>query len=151
MKNLVRRSAAPGVFRFPSLGPALAFTAGTLSLVGSERPEPHIDAASVQRVMTTLSADEMAGRAPFTPAIDEAADFIRDEFARIQSLDDSDRNILVLVRTRHQAFFQGLANQLPGDWRHGGIHLSGPTPAGECGAAPLLLFGSRLEVLQPLH
>jgi hypothetical protein len=55
----------------------------TLSLVGCERPEPEIDAASVERVITALSGDEMLGRAPFTPSIDKAADFVRDEFASI--------------------------------------------------------------------
>ena len=54
-----------------------------LSIAGCGRPEPDIDAVSVRRVITTLSADEMLGRAPFTPAIDKAADFIRGEFAAI--------------------------------------------------------------------
>ncbi len=39
--------------------------------------------ASVERVITTLSADEMQGRKKLTPGIDKAADFIRDEFASI--------------------------------------------------------------------
>jgi hypothetical protein len=51
--------------------------------VGCERPELEIDAANVERVITTLSADDMLGRATFTPSIDKAADFIRDEFASI--------------------------------------------------------------------
>lgn len=54
-----------------------------LSIAGCGRPEPDIDAASVERVVTALSADEMLGRAPFTPGIDKAADFIADEFASI--------------------------------------------------------------------
>jgi len=63
--------------RVLTLGIAAVFIAGC------GRPEPDIDAANVERVITTLSADEMLGRAPFTPAIDKAANFIRDEFASI--------------------------------------------------------------------
>ena len=54
-----------------------------LSIAGCGRPGPDIDAASVKRVISTLSADEMLGRAPFTPGIDKAAIFIRDEFESI--------------------------------------------------------------------
>lgn len=54
-----------------------------LSIAGCGRPGPDIDAASVKRVVTTLSADDMLGRAPFTSGIDKAADFIREEFASI--------------------------------------------------------------------
>jgi len=54
-----------------------------LYIAGCGRPEPDIDAASVERVITSLSADEMLGRAPFTPGIDKAADVIADEFASI--------------------------------------------------------------------
>jgi len=63
-----------------------------LSIANCRRPEPEIDAASVERVITALSADEMLGRAPFTPGIDRAANFIRDEFASIglDVLDDMD-------------------------------------------------------------
>jgi hypothetical protein len=63
-----------------------------LSIAGCGRPEPDIDAASVERIITALSADEMLGRAPFTPGIDKAAAFIRDEFASIglDVLDDMD-------------------------------------------------------------
>ncbi len=52
---------------------ALVLAIVTPYVVGCERPEAEIDAASVERVITTLSADEMLGRAPFTPAIDKAA------------------------------------------------------------------------------
>ena len=55
----------------------------TVCVVGCEHREPEIDAARVERVITSLSADEMLGRAPFTTAIDEAAHFIRDEFASV--------------------------------------------------------------------
>lgn len=160
-----------------------------LSVAGCGRTEPDIDAASVERVITTLSADEMMGRAPFTAAIDKAADFIRDEFAsigldgldgmdgylqrfmvyrlrvqslrvalngveipsertfaaadapsvrwttgdpveiavigpdedlkqKIQSIGDSERNTLVVMSARHREFFRGLANELPGSYRH---------------------------------
>ena len=67
----------------PCPWPAMVLATVTLSLVGCERPEPDIDLASVERVITTLSADDMLGRAAFTLGIDKAAEFIRDEFASI--------------------------------------------------------------------
>lgn len=39
-----------------------------------------INATEVERIETVLSSDAMEGRKTFTPAIDRAADFIRDEF-----------------------------------------------------------------------
>ena len=42
-----------------------------------------VEAASVKRIVTTLAADDMAGRATFTPGIEKAADFITDEFTKI--------------------------------------------------------------------
>jgi hypothetical protein len=76
----------------------------TLSPVGCEHREPDIDAASVERVITTLSADEMLGRATFTPGIDKAADFIHDEFASIglEVLDDMDDYLQRFVAYRLQ-------------------------------------------------
>ncbi len=41
-----------------------------------------INAAEVERIEKTLSADDMQGRKTFTPGIDKAADFIADEFAK---------------------------------------------------------------------
>jgi hypothetical protein len=41
-----------------------------------------INAAAVERIEKTLSADDMRGRRPFTPEIDKAADFIAAEFKK---------------------------------------------------------------------
>ncbi|KPK01964.1 MAG: hypothetical protein AMS20_12700, partial [Gemmatimonas sp. SG8_28] len=52
-----------------------------LTTCGGRAPE--IDQASVTRILTTLSADEMEGRRAFTPAATKAAEFIHAEFAAI--------------------------------------------------------------------
>ena len=83
MKNPLIRLYAEAGLLVPCLRPALILGTVTLSLPGCEPRNPGIDVASVERVITTLSADEMLGRATFTPGIDKAADFIRDEFASI--------------------------------------------------------------------
>jgi hypothetical protein len=83
MTNALRMLDASDGLRVPRPRAALVLAVITLCLVGCERPEPEIDLASVERVITTLSADEMLGRATFTPGIDKAADFIRDEFESI--------------------------------------------------------------------
>ncbi len=62
---------------------ALVLAGVTLCLTGCGRRDPEIDLDSVERVVTALSADELLGRAAFTPGLDQAADFIRDEFALI--------------------------------------------------------------------
>jgi len=54
-----------------------------LLLVACERPEPSIEQSSVERIMTTLSADEMMGREAFTPGAAMAVNFIAGEFAEI--------------------------------------------------------------------
>lgn len=41
-----------------------------------------INATEVERIEKVLSSDEMGGRAPFTPGIDKAADFIAAEFKK---------------------------------------------------------------------
>jgi hypothetical protein len=41
-----------------------------------------INATEVERIEKVLSSDEMGGRAPFTPGIDKAADFIASEFRK---------------------------------------------------------------------
>jgi Zn-dependent M28 family amino/carboxypeptidase len=41
-----------------------------------------INAKEVERIERVLSSDEMGGRAPFTPGIDKAADFIAGEFKK---------------------------------------------------------------------
>ncbi len=62
---------------------ALVLTLAALSLSACERPEPTVDQASVERILSTLSADEMLGREAFTPGADMAAEFIAEEFASI--------------------------------------------------------------------
>lgn len=104
MRNPLTKLDASDGLQVPRLHLALVLAIVTLCLVGCERPEPDIDPASVERVITTLSADEMLGRAPFTPAIDKAADFIRDEFASIglEVLDDMDGYLQRFVGYRLQ-------------------------------------------------
>jgi hypothetical protein len=78
----IRLDASAGLL-IQRLRPALILATVTLCLFGCEPRNPGIDVASVERVITTLSADEMLGRGKFTDGIDKAADFIRDEFASI--------------------------------------------------------------------
>jgi Zn-dependent M28 family amino/carboxypeptidase len=61
-----------------------------------------INAKEVERIERILSADDMAGRKPFTPAIDKAALFIADEFkkAGLQPVNgDSYLQEFAMVRT----------------------------------------------------
>ena len=62
---------------------AFVFALAALSLSACERPEPEITQASVERILSTLSADDMLGREAFTPGADMAAEFIAEEFASI--------------------------------------------------------------------
>jgi hypothetical protein len=62
---------------------ALALWFAIASSVGCARPEPQIERASVERIVTTLSTDDMLGRRAFTPSADSAAEFIRAEFESI--------------------------------------------------------------------
>lgn len=48
-----------------------------------QKPEQIIKEPDVARLIKTLSADEMEGRATFTPGIDKAARFIENEFRQI--------------------------------------------------------------------
>jgi len=61
----------------------LTIALAALSISACERPEPQIDQASVERILSTLSADEMLGREAFTPGAEMAAEFIAAEFASI--------------------------------------------------------------------
>lgn len=58
------------------------FVLATL-LVSACAPDPEIAAADVERILSTLSADSMAGRDIFTPGIAKAEAFIQSEFADI--------------------------------------------------------------------
>ncbi len=51
------------------------------TLMGCQKPA-EIDQADVTRIITTLAADDMEGRAIFTPGIEKAADFIASEFEK---------------------------------------------------------------------
>ncbi len=66
--------------RFPHFLLLLAFL---LTPVAAVRAQPAISAATVERVLTALSADSLQGRASGTPGIDQAARFLAAEFARI--------------------------------------------------------------------
>ena len=49
----------------------------------SLQQSPTFDRAEVERIITALASDEMAGRATFSPGADRAAEFIAGEFASI--------------------------------------------------------------------
>ncbi len=64
-----------------------------LALVCTSCSGPEIDRADVERVLSTLAADDMEGRATFSPGIERAQQFIRDEFdaiglEQLEGLDD---------------------------------------------------------------
>lgn len=61
----------------------LLLVLAALTLSGCERPEPQIDQATIERILSALSADEMMGREAFTPAADMAAEFVAAEFSSI--------------------------------------------------------------------
>ena len=48
----------------------------------AQKAENIITLAEVERIETILAADDMQGRAAFTPGIDKAADFIAAEFKK---------------------------------------------------------------------
>jgi hypothetical protein len=60
-------------------------------VLATAQPKVQIDAREVARVTRTLASDDMAGRQPFTPGIDKAADFIAAEFkkAGLKPVNDS--------------------------------------------------------------
>jgi len=65
----------------------------TAAALAACAPEPVIERAQVERVVGTLAADSMLGRRAFTPAADQAARFIRDQFSdigleKLDGLDD---------------------------------------------------------------
>jgi len=66
------------------LGVLALATLGTISSCAPAANEDvQIDRATVDRVIRTLSSDEMEGRATFSPGIEKAATFLEGEFARI--------------------------------------------------------------------
>ena len=86
-------SVCPSRQRFARV-PTVAFsvlTAASLTLLlglttpaCAPPPEPYvINQASVERVINVLAADDMEGRATFSPALWRAADFIADEYEAI--------------------------------------------------------------------
>lgn len=50
---------------------------------GRQSPQPVVDTNEVKRILHTLAADDMQGRAAFTSGAEQAADFIAAEFAKI--------------------------------------------------------------------
>lgn len=63
---------------------ALALTALCLCSVAEAQKLKGIEEPEVTRLMKTLSADDMQGRASFTPGGEKAADFIASEFRKIK-------------------------------------------------------------------
>ena len=61
---------------------ALVFTAATLYSFGQD-VDKLIKQDEVERIIKTLAADDMQGRATFTPGIEKAAQFIEGEFKKI--------------------------------------------------------------------
>lgn len=59
------------------------FVVAALMLSACGEVEPQIEQADVERIITTLAADEMQGRRAFEPGAEAAADFISEEFAAI--------------------------------------------------------------------
>lgn len=58
---------------------ALCLLAGC---AGRQAPKRVVDTSDVKRILYTLAADEMQGRAAFTPGVERAADFIAAEFTK---------------------------------------------------------------------
>lgn len=56
---------------------------GFWSSCASQKPEQLVKRNDVERIIRTLSADDMQGRGIFTPGIDKAARFIENEFKQI--------------------------------------------------------------------
>ncbi|MVN21348.1 M28 family metallopeptidase [Mucilaginibacter arboris] len=54
--------------------------------VFAQKPEQLISKNDVERIIKTLSADDMQGRATFTPGIEKAARFIENEYKNIELL-----------------------------------------------------------------
>lgn len=54
-----------------------------LSACSVQNPDRLVKQSNVERIIKTLSADDMQGRATFTPGIEKAARFIEDEFREI--------------------------------------------------------------------
>lgn len=74
---------------------SVALLAAVLPVDAQVTTDPNlslIDHADVVRVITTLAADDMEGRASFTPAADRAAEFVAAEFASagIRTIDGAD-------------------------------------------------------------
>jgi len=61
---------------------AAALCVGMSYAASAQKINRLINAKEVKRIETVLSADDMAGRKPFTPGIDKAADFISAEFKK---------------------------------------------------------------------
>lgn len=57
---------------------------GGMTVLACRSSAQEIDRAEVERIITTLSADDMEGRRVFSPGIERAARFIQEEFAAIE-------------------------------------------------------------------
>lgn len=83
-------------------------------LVSAQKIDKIINVKETERIERILSSDEMQGRAAFTPAIDKAADFIKNEFKSIglETHDNSGSYLqdFTLLKTRFisaKAIFDG--------------------------------------------
>jgi len=67
-----------------ALAAGIALSSALLISACAPAPEPYeINQANVERVITVLAADDMEGRATFSPALWRAAEFIADEYEAI--------------------------------------------------------------------
>ena len=57
---------------------------GGMTVLACRSSAQEIDRGEVERIITTLSADDMEGRRVFSPGIERAARFIQEEFAAIE-------------------------------------------------------------------
>lgn len=62
---------------------AILVASFALSLQGCKAPQPEISRSEIERIITTLAADDMEGRRTFEPGIEKAARFLVGEFERI--------------------------------------------------------------------
>ena len=65
-------------------GSSLLVVWGGLTVLAGPSSAQEIDRSEVERIITTLSADDMEGRRVFSPGIERAARFIQEEFAAIE-------------------------------------------------------------------
>ncbi len=73
----------PNIFNSISRFIAILVAAFALSLAGCRVRQSEISRSEIDRIITTLAADDMEGRRTFEPGIEKAAQFLVGEFERI--------------------------------------------------------------------